>query len=335
MISRILLLITLLLIAPALLAQTPERAGNIPRLKAVVTVTRDVVRIGDLIDNAGAMSDIAIFRAPDPGTVGSISADRVLEAVRQHDLLLVDAAGITDIEVTRISRTISRADIEARIVRAFATQFPPGGDRSRFAVTFDGEARPIYVDPRVTGDLQVTRAVYSPRSTRFDIAFDVPGPGAMQVRYTGSLVETAPAVILTRPINRGETVRASDLLIERRPKSEITGDTISDIAEATGMSARQALRAGPPLRRADLVKPEIVKREDLVTLIYEVPGIMLTIRGKAIDSGAEGDTINVLNIQSKRTVQGIVTGPGRVTMTTAQPITVSETAEPASPRQSE
>jgi flagella basal body P-ring formation protein FlgA len=52
----------------------------------------------------------------------------------------------------------------------------------------------------------------------------------------------------------------------------------------------------------------------MVTIIYEVPGIGLSARGKAIESGAEGDVVNVLNLQSKRTVQGTVTGPGRVTI---------------------
>jgi len=33
-----------------------------------------------------------------------------------------------------------------------------------------------------------------------------------------------------------------------------------------------------------------------VTLVYEVPGLVLTMRGKALESGAEGDTINILNM---------------------------------------
>jgi flagella basal body P-ring formation protein FlgA len=57
-----------------------------------------------------------------------------------------------------------------------------------------------------------------------------------------------------------------------------------------------------------------VHRDDNVTLVYEVPGIMLTTRGKALEAGAEGDVINVLNVQSKRTVQGTVTGPNRVNL---------------------
>jgi flagella basal body P-ring formation protein FlgA len=56
-----------------------------------------------------------------------------------------------------------------------------------------------------------------------------------------------------------------------------------------------------------------------VTLVYEVPGITLTVRGKATEGGAEGDVISVLNEQSKRTVQGVVSGPGRVIISTGSP----------------
>jgi flagella basal body P-ring formation protein FlgA len=36
-----------------------------PVLRASVTVTGDVVRVGDVIDNAGSSAKIAIYRAPD------------------------------------------------------------------------------------------------------------------------------------------------------------------------------------------------------------------------------------------------------------------------------
>jgi flagella basal body P-ring formation protein FlgA len=74
------------------------------------------------------------------------------------------------------------------------------------------------------------------------------------------------------------------------------------------------VRVGQPLRNADLMKPEIVKKNDMVLLHYAVPGIVLTMRGQAQDSGTEGDVVNVLNIGSKRVIQGVVTGPGRVTI---------------------
>src|SRR4029078_2732705 len=43
----------------------------LPVLRANVAVTSDIVRIGDVIDNAGPAGQIAIYRAPDLGTTGS------------------------------------------------------------------------------------------------------------------------------------------------------------------------------------------------------------------------------------------------------------------------
>ena len=88
---------------------------------------------------------------------------------------------------------------------------------------------------------------------------------------------------------------------------------------AIGMQMRKQLRAGQALRVADLGKPDLVQRDDNVTLIYETAGLYLTIRGKAVESGTEGDTISVLNLQSKRTVSGVVIGRGQVAISIATP----------------
>jgi flagella basal body P-ring formation protein FlgA len=121
-------------------------------------------------------------------------------------------------------------------------------------------------------------------------------------------------------------IKASDIAIERRPKAEVRGDVVKTLDDVAGLAARRALRAGELLRAADLTKPEIVLRNEQVTLVYEAPGLLLTIRGKALESGAQGDVINVVNIQSKRTVQGTVTGPGQVTLASSRPVARATTA---------
>ena len=65
------------------------------------------------------------------------------------------------------------------------------------------------------------------------------------------------------------------------------------------------------------MKPNIVQRNDTVTLVYEAPGLVLTLRGQAQEAGALGDTISVLNQQTKRVVQGVISGPGRVMVANA------------------
>ena len=70
-------------------------------------------------------------------------------------------------------------------------------------------------------------------------------------------------------------------------------------------------------------------RDQTVTLTYEAAGLYLTIRGKALDSGTEGDVVSVLNLQSKRTVSGTVIGRGQVSISIATPRLPASSDAPA------
>ncbi len=283
-----------------------------PALRASVTVTSDVVRIGDLVENAGAVADVPIFRSPDLGTRGVVSTDSVVEAIRPHQLIGIDTRGLSEVVVTRASRAISVPDITTSVAQALAARYGLG-NASDLAITFDRAMRPLQVEPNAAGDLRVLALDYDRRSGRFDATLDLPASAVLRrqpAHYSGIAVETIPVVAVEHPMERGEVLQASDLTILRRPKAEF--GAIGDIAQAAGLAARHQLRPGQPLHAADLMKPEIVQRNDTVTIVYEAPGLMLTLRGQAQDSGALGDTINVLNKDTKRVIQGVVTGPGRV-----------------------
>ena len=289
-------------------------APAVPTLKASVTVSGEIVRIGDLITNAGVVSEIAIFRAPDLGATGVVPAARVLEAVRPHHLIGINTADVTEVAVTRAARAITTSDVEARIARFFAGQ-QGLGKAENLVVQFDHDVRALHVEPNANVDLHVIRSAYEPRSGRFDVAIEVVGSAATRrqvARYTGVLFEGAEAAVLVRPLARGEVIKRSDVTIERRRKSELQNDPVGPNDLVIGMAARQPLRTGQVLRRADVMKPELVQRNETVTLVFEVPGIRLTMRGKALESGAEGDVVSVLNVQSKRTIQGTVAGTNLV-----------------------
>jgi flagella basal body P-ring formation protein FlgA len=53
-----------------------------------------------------------------------------------------------------------------------------------------------------------------------------------------------------------------------------------------------------------------IRRGDLVTLVYIAPGLQLTTRAKALSDGSIGGPIRLVNLQSNRTVDAMVTGPG-------------------------
>lgn len=325
-----------LLAAGTAAAQTPAAATGGPALRNDIMVTSDIVRIGDLVENAGGAAAIAVFRAPDLGQTGSVSAARVLEALRPHGVIAVDTRGLSEVTVTRASRAIGTQEIEERIAQTVAARYGLRNPAS-LSVTFDREFRTLHVDPNTPVDFAVSRLAFDPRSGRFDILFEIGGrenAPRLPMRFTGSLLETEPAAVLLRPVARGDVLREADFAVERRPKREVTSDTVRDSQAAIGMAARHPLKAGQTIRRSDLARPELVQRNEPVIIMFEQPGLVLSLRGKALESGAEGDTVNVVNLQSKRTLQAIVTGPGRVAVVSLTPratTNVAAMSHPAAP----
>jgi flagellar basal body P-ring formation protein FlgA len=327
MIARALLLATALIAASsaAAVAQTQETFANrsliaAPVLRANVQVSGDLVRIGDVIDNAGSAAQIAIYRAPDLGTTGSLPVAQVINALRAHQVIGVDTSGLREISVTRLARTLEGKDIEQQIGRALERRNGLG-DAANLSMTFDRDPSDVRLDAGFSGAMQATIVRYDNRNGRFDVTFEIGndnGAAAAKLRFTGTAIEIVEAVVLARNVERNEILKSSDVVIERRPKAEVGTDAaVRD--RAVGMQARRQLRAGQAIKTADLVKPDLVQRDQNVMLVYEAPGIYLTMRGKALDNGTEGDVINVMNVQSKRTLSGTVIGRGQVSISPVSP----------------
>ncbi|WP_025037385.1 flagellar basal body P-ring formation chaperone FlgA [Bradyrhizobium sp. DOA9] len=303
------------LLALALPAAAADDFIAAPTLRASVTVTSDVVRVGDLIDNAGSAALIPVYRSPDLGTTGTLTVGQLLSVLRAKQVIGVMTGDIKEVQVTRLARTLASKDIENAVAAALERRFGLG-DAANITITFDRSVAEMRLDASNSGALQPVATRYDARSGRFDVAFEIAKDGnaaPTKLRFTGTAIETVEVAVLTRDIDRAELLKSSDLSLERRPKAEVAGEPASR-DRSIGMQLRRGMRAGTPIRAADLVKPDFVVRDQAVTIIYQVPGLYLTTRGKAIESGAEGDTVSVLNLQSKRTLSGVVTGRGQVTV---------------------
>jgi flagella basal body P-ring formation protein FlgA len=239
----------------------------------------------------------------------------VLSVLRAKQVIGVMTGDLKEVQVTRLARTLANKDLETAVASALERRFGLG-DAANITVTFDRGVAEMRLDASNSGALQPVATRYDARSGRFDIAFEIANdnnPSPTKLRFSGTAIETVEVAVLTRDIDRTDTLKASDVALERRPKAEVTGEPASR-DRSVGMQLRRAMRAGTPLRAADVVKPDFVVRDQAVTVIFQAPGLYLTTRGKAIESGAEGDTVSVLNLQSKRTLTGVVTGRGQVTI---------------------
>ena len=298
-----------------------SRAGAATRLAlhAEIHTSRDLLTFGDLI--AGLSADkaaVPAFRAPALGETGTIQVSRIRDAALAAGIAAQPTAIVAtfaQVVVTRAGRRIVAGDIEEAVRTALVERY--GVDARGLALVLDGGAPSVVVEPELTGDASVADLIYDPRSQRIQARLAVPGSTALRlkpVRVSGQLVETIEVVVPRRAIARGETLTVADLVTERRPRDGQPAELIADLRGAVDKVARRALAPGLPLRAADVQREEIVARGEMVTLVYEGPGLMLTLRGKANEAGAMGDVVTVTNPQSKRVLQGTVSGPGRISI---------------------
>ena len=211
------------------------------------------MRIGDVIDNAGTAAQIAIYRAPDLGTTGSLPAAQVIAALRAHQVIGVDTRDINEVSVTRLARTLDAKDIEAQIARALEHRNGLG-DAANLSLTFDRDLQDMRLDASNTGAMQpIVGPLRCPqRPLRRHLRNRQQcGVGPTKLRFTGTAIETVETAVLARDVERNEVLKSSDVVVERRPKAEVGSDAAAR-DRAVGMQMRQALRAGQALHASDL-----------------------------------------------------------------------------------
>ncbi len=152
-----------------------------------------------------------------------------------------------------------------------------------------------------------------PASGRFTATVTVDaGAGKRQVRLGGRVDRMVEVPVPVRTIAAGQVITEADLNWIELASSRLGNHAVTMAGAIVGHAAKRALRAGHPVSVRELTLPRVVRKGTLVTMVLAGPGLVLTATGRALEDGADGATISLINVQSKRTVQGTVIGPDRV-----------------------
>ena len=118
----------------------------------------------------------------------------------------------------------------------------------------------------------------------------------------------ADTVVAARTIRPLSILTAGDLTVQggslpgavQRPEAVI------------GQETRVVLYAGRPVMRGDVGPPALVDRNQIVTLAYYRDGLMIRLEGRSLARAGLGETVRVMNLQSRTTVAGTVRPDGSV-----------------------
>lgn len=119
---------------------------------------------------------------------------------------------------------------------------------------------------------------------------------------------TADTVLAALTIRSGTVLTAEHMTL-----SDMTmPGAATDIAALVGQEARVNLFANRPIRPEDVGPVTVIDRNEVVPLVFQTGGLLITTEARALGSAGIGDTLRVMNLSSRTTVFGVVMPDGSV-----------------------
>lgn len=137
-------------------------------------------------------------------------------------------------------------------------------------------------------------------------------------RVTGVVELAGPARPLVevpaplQPVREGQPIEPGLLGTVWVPESQLPPDVVLAADMVQGLEAERRLAPGRPIRQGDLRPARLVRKGEIVTLIFQRGPIELTTQARALQDGAEGERIRAVNLDSERPVSGLVVGRRRL-----------------------
>ena len=298
------LVVVLLLLVPA-----PVRAGELATIRPLAVVEDNVVRLADLFENAGPRGAVVLGPAPAPGGRIVVEAAQLAGIARANGIAWRPSGGAERVVIERAGRPLPREEVLLALRAALRHQ----GLDEEAELDPQGFAPPMVPEGAFV-QLAVEGAVLDAAGGRFAATLAVMAEGmpTQRLRLAGRVVATVPVLVATRRMAAGEVVRAADVRVIRVPASRLRPGAAQAAEAVVGQALRRPAAADQPLLLADLAQPVAVERGQTVTMVFEVPGMVLTAQGRALDGAARGATVAVMNLASRAVVEAQVIAPGRV-----------------------
>lgn len=288
---------------------TPVAAASAATLRPVTLLHAPVVRLSDLFDDAGTNANRVLGTAPGPGGRIVVEAPQLAAIAREFGVAWRPASPADRAVLERPGRLLPRD----AVLGAVKTALIAAGASPDCAVDLPG-----FEPPEVPLDARpqplVSDVDYDAASGRFVAMLAVTGPGMepMNLRIAGQADDTIELPVPVSRLPAGTVLRADDVRMARVHVGIVHNEVLHSAAGAVGMQLRHPVAAGQPLAVSNLMRPALVQRGSAVDMQLSAPGISLQARGVAMDAGATGERIRVLNPNSRAIVSAEVIGPGLV-----------------------
>ncbi|MFZ7125702.1 MAG: flagellar basal body P-ring formation chaperone FlgA [Desulfobacterales bacterium] len=303
---------------PAAAAAAPDTSATGPpviRVEEKVEVNGDPITLGDIArveaadpDVVEALEGVVVGKAPLAGRQRRLSREYLLLRLKQNRVDPESVRWICPevVDVRRGSVHITGAEIEM-MVRDFLCAAPSPAESdvviTEVLVPEEGVELP-------KGDLGYDMEILTQRqftgTQPIHVQFRVNQVPEKKVLVTARMEVMREVVITRAPIARGRMLTEGDLAVQRMNVAGLPPDLMSSTRAALGKQATRYIPAMTVLRSDWIEAPPVVGKGDRVLLVAERGGLRVTALGEVRKKGRLGERIPVMNLDSNKSVFGLL-----------------------------
>lgn len=282
-------------------------------LRSTSVVTDSVLRVGDIFSGLDTTKANSVLGpAPQPGKEMVLNAATLMRLAKALELDWRPATTADQIVIRRSATVIGKDIIEKLVNEKLFEEGLTGDYRMSMANTVTD----IVLPQEMPAQAEISQFRFDPQKDVFEATVSAPSASqpVLEMAISGTVERLVNVPVLKESLKNGDIIGHADIDFIKLPQKDVQRDFILKGETLNGMTPRRMVMAGKPIRDLELENPQIVTRGAGVTLVYKEGPMILSARGKSMQNGARGDLVRVINLNSNRSLEGIVTAENEITI---------------------
>lgn len=269
------------------------------------------------------LGDVAVISYPDPqweerirkidlgylpplGEVRVVKPQEIYQRVVSKRIPSLDYIYFQGSDVCRVmvsGKQVDREELKMRLTKKVKSDFFP--DAQDVEITIVGSGENFVVSDYGSFDIELPSSVRTWGTNKgaiLDLESGERIPFTFKVRVYREILRANRDILPQEVIYKGDVSLEVEALTPENEKA------LSNLEMVLGRKAKKRLKKGEIITERHLAKETLIQRGDLVTILAQRGGIVITAVGKSRGNGSLGDIIVVENMTSRKRMEAEVIG---------------------------
>lgn len=286
------------------------KSASAASLKSVSVISSDKLTLGDIFDNLEHNASYVIGPAPQPGKDMTLNARTLYRIASALDMSWRPTSTSEQITIRREATVVSYDAIETTLRNSLKSE----GVNGRFDLKLSNGKPSIVLPFDMNENVEVSSITYNRGKDYFKATLVAPSKEnpVKKINVSGMIDRLTSVPVLTVNLKNGDVIGENDIEMIEISQHDLQHNMITNKDHMIGLTPRRIAYAGKFLPEGSLIKPQLVKRGSRVSITFTEGPLVLTAKGKALQSGAKGDIIRITNLNSSRTIDAVVSSSNQV-----------------------